>query len=463
MYKRHLLVTTALVSLVAGSAFADGMPSRGLDVTLGGVLDTQLGVRAQGSSKEKNGLVTRGITRNNDELAIDSRAAIWLDAKGKTSNGIRFGAHVGIGTTVTSNNNTAQHYMHRTYGWLEEKDMGKLEFGSNEGAGDAMFLGAGSIATATGGVNGDWWKYLELNTTIAGGGTAAVKAVNFILNPALPLDNDISFQTGVPGGAGIVHSTGTREKSRKITYFTPVFNGFQGGLSYIPDASNIGSFANVPQNSAPLYGEKHGVSAGITWNGKFDKDHKLNLSLTGEWADLQEPTSAAATVKGEDTVAVAIGGTYMWKNELSLAGSFGWLGETGYFKTLTTGSKKVSDAWFATLGAAYEWDKYKVSLTGMISERNKNDAYLISLGAEYYWAPGLMPYAEVTYMNMKQKRDGGTLAGSTISSIGGAPIPEFESSEEIGSISNPNTANTVATTNLKNNGTAFILGTKIKF
>jgi hypothetical protein len=74
----------------------------------------------------------------------------------------------------------------------------------------------------------------------------------------------------------------------------------------------------------------------------------------------------------------------------------------------------------------------------MNSTLNKNTLNLISLGLDYQVAPGLLPYAEVTYFTAKGKN---TYTAPT------AVVPAAT-----------NTAGAY-----KNKGTAFILGTKLMF
>lgn len=427
MNKKVLLTTTALFSLLAGKAFADGMPSshheKGLQVKWGGTVEAQAGFSAQGKKYKK----VLNMSPNHKYVGLDTEAFIYLEAHAKTNSGMCYGAHVGVSPNIKFKTNSAQHYPDKTYIFVEDHGLGRFEVGSNEGAGDMFTVTAGSIAAATGGVNGDWWKYVQTSATTTPG--------DFILNPALPLDNDISVDTS--------HNPAfsNREKSRKITYLSPKFEGFQAGISYIPDVNNTGVFAALPSTDTATNQEHDAVSGGVMWDGDYNKDHKFKVALTGEYGAVRH---VANTTKVRKTTALNLGG--MWKfQEFLGAASFGWLGKTDQFS-----GTKMKNSWFATLGVGMEWDKLLGTLTGMYSERNRNKAWLVSAGLDYTLAPGFLPFAEVTYANLKGKNEGGfnrTFANAT-KDAGTTSVTKYKD--------DPKNSG-------KSTGLAFILGTKVKF
>lgn len=481
---KKLLTTTALVSLLATNAFADGMMEKGLEIKFGGTADAQLGVAAQ-SGKYKRTTVssifntsgaTATLTPNHKDVAFDTEAHIFLEATGRTSQGLKYGAHLGISPTIQFNTNSARRYLSRTYIFMEDKSMGRLELGSNDGAADQMTLGAGSIAAATGGVNGDWFKYIRTAPTTGYG--------NFILNPAMPLENDLY---NVPSAIELIPRDASqptrvtfhdvREKSRKITYISPMYEGFQAGISYIPDvANNAARNPVINTTNTTTFQEHDAISGGISWEGRIQKDHMVKAAIFGEYGKVRRGTSALSGVPLENlgntlttdsigtvplnvrnTEAIGIGGTWHYK-QFAAAASFAWLGKTDDFRE--TNNK---DAWFLTLGLGAEFNKFYGSLTGMYSKKHENDAYAISAGVDYHWAPGLMPYAEVTYVHLDGKNRGGTNIGNgftdtpllSSAASGAAATALIEDSRRTTAFSGENSG--------KSEGVALILGTKIKF
>ena len=436
---KKLLLTTALVSATA--AFADGYTpmAKDFDIKLGGEFDFQAGFRSQ--KKEYTGNTEgldaenqnkRGITANNKSVGFDTTADLYLDARNTTAQGMTYGAHIGIETTTASNRNVDNKHNNTSFMFMEHKDMGRLEAGSNADAANAMSVMGTSNASATGGAAGDWWKYVVLDDVLTRDpvtkkpltyrdGMADPSA--FILSPQISMDSDTL--------AGSIDRN--TEKSRKLTYFTPKYNGFQAGLSYAPDVKNKGSVANLPSTATADLGLEDAFSLGLSWEGKMHKDHALKTSLTGVFGDPKHPNVAGTQVKTEDTKIMSIGAMYTFQDMVSFALSYTDYDKTGLLKSANTGlGTKKGHAWTSGLGLSM--DKFTVSLTGMMSEKNKNKAKLYSLGADYKMAPGLMPYAEITKFDMKQHR----------------------TQDAAGVVTEANPA-------LKNKGTAFILGTKVKF
>ncbi len=429
---KKLLLTTALVSATA--AFADGYTpmAKDFDIKLGGEFDFQAGFRSQKSeyTQDSNTGATnkRGITSNNKSVGFDTTADLYLDARNTTAQGMTYGAHIGIETTTASNRNLDNKHNNTSFMFMEHKDMGRLEAGSSADAANAMSVMGTSNASATGGVAGDWWKYVVLDNVLrdpagasTGVRTGMADPTVFILSPQISMDS-----TGLTIGRNT-------EKARKLTYFTPKYNGFQAGLSYAPDVTNKGSAATLPSTGVANRGLEDAFSAGVSWEGKMQKDHALKASLTGVFGDPKHLNVSGAQVKTEDTKIMSVGAMYTFQDMVSLALSYTDYDKTGLLKSANTGlGTKKGHAYTGGLGLAM--DKFTVSLTGMISEKNKNKAKMYSLGADYKMAPGLMPYAEITSFDMKQHR----------------------TQNGLGVVTESNPA-------LKNKGTAFILGTKVKF
>ncbi len=414
---KRLLLTTALVSMSA--AFADGYApmAKDFDIKLGGDFDFQSGFRSQKKEYTHSGAAGAGnelgITRNNKSVGFDTTANVYLDAKNTTAQGMTYGAHVGIQTTTASNRNVNNHHMNQSYLFVEHKDMGRVEAGSNEDAANAMSITGASVASATGGIAGDWWKYVVLSGS---GATNFATASQFILSPAVSM-NTLPLATG-----GLLGDN--TEQARKLTYYTPKYNGFQLGLSYAPDVRNEASSAVLPQSTAANGGLENAFAAGASWEGKMHKDHALKVAATAVMGKPKYVAGTATSSKVEDTKVYNVGAKYTFQDMVSLA-----LGYTDSGKTNLVKDAGLKKGHAYTGGVSVAMDKFTVSLTSMLSEVNKNKATLYSLGADYKMAPGLMPYAEVTTFDLKQKR--------------------------------ANNATTVA--DKKNKGTAFILGTKVKF
>ena len=385
-----------------------------------------------------------GVTKYNKDVGFDTEGRINVEAKGKTQKGLLYGANIGVDVNVSDsldsevNGKKSSSLMkRRTFVYLEDKDMGRLELGNREGASETMLPTAEGVAVATGGIGGDWYKYVQTSTVprTDGSFTETVTTNNFYMGAGSLLDNGTDMSS-------------TSQKSRKVTYYTPKIKdtGLGFGISYIPDSeNNVGSYPNkktvlgspsVPDAAKGDKGYKNGFVAAIDWQYKINKDNTFKMAVVGERGEL--PKTLKSSFHKAQTVGV--GATHMYK-DFSGVISYNYLGKSGLQKGGTEKVKKNN--YVATLGFAYDIDhKTKVSLTGLMSEKWKNKFYNISLGAQYQLAPGLLPYAEVSFFDMKQKYN--YVSNNGTDSSGG-------------------TAKAAKAAKGKNKGTSFIIGTKVAF
>ncbi len=286
------------------------------------------------------------------------------------------------------------------------------------------------------GFDGDWYNYVALTALING---RNIDNNNNNLN-AIPAPTTYltKYQDDI-----IQDVIGGNEQSRKINYYTPEYNGFQAGLTYTPDARNSGQDnigilgrLNSTENPYTQPAAKNAISGGLSWTGKFEKNQSLKVSVVGETSNTTVTAADKAVGnKYYDAKSVIVGGQYSYE-DFSVAASYGNQGKSGFAKNTTGVGLKGGSFW--TLGAAYVQGPVGASVTYMNSTLNKNTLNLISLGLDYQVAPGLLPYAEVTYFTAKGKN---TYTAPT------AVVP----------------AATNAAGAYKNKGTAFILGTKLMF
>jgi hypothetical protein len=449
--KNILLTTTALATLFAGVASASTahkghaahkhvahkeksmMDNEGLSVSVGGILEGQAAARSQKSeytsantsTSAPGNVYKRGITPGNESIGFNTNAQAYIKAANKTASGTKYGAQVAVATTTATQIQQGQTSFNRTFLYTES-DIGRFEAGSNDSVASTMRTGADSIARATGGIDGDWANYVALNTyvptTYLPANTAVVSS-NFITAPVTALT-----LAGYNGGAV--------ELPRNITYYTPEYNGFQAGLSYTPDNSNYGNNIVNVNSTASGYSPavanttaKNIFSGGLSWKGEFSHKQALKVSAVGETSSTTvTPAQQTAGTSFYDNQSAIFGAEYTY-DDFSVAASYGNQGKSGLQKNTTGVEVKGGSFW--TVGAAYVQDQIGGSVTYMSSELNTNAFNLVSLGLDYQVAPGLLPYFEVSYFTMKQK---------------------------LSIASNNNAASAY-----KNNGTAFILGTKLSF
>ncbi len=348
--KKFLLGTSALIG---AAAFAGSVHAAGPDVSVGGFIDFQAGFSDQDTAFETGANSREAKFRNDTEVHVN--------VEGKADNGLTYGATIELEADVTAADGGEGLNADKTWIYLESS-AGKLELGANAGAEHGLKVDASTIARATGGIDGDWYYFIN-----TGGSTGTT---NFIVTPDLPAQ----------------HAQGAREDANKITYYSPRFSGLQVGVSYTPDEGDVGTAAGW---TGELNGDNENVfGLGANYEGTFS-GVGVQLSATGAFGEQE--------VAGTEDLSAWQGGAVLSYRGFSLAGSYGDWTDSG----LATGTTN-DDQNFWTAGAAYETGPFGLSVTYLDSEAQSNDVTNLSVGADYQLAPGLSPYIEVSFFDLDE-------------------------------------------------------------
>jgi hypothetical protein len=129
---------------------------------------------------------------------------------------------------------------------------------------------------------------------------------------------------------------------------------------------------------------EHVVSAALAYEHEFD-GLGVAAALVGESGENEDAFS-------KDLAAWHLGGSLSYEG-FSLAGSYGDWGDSG----MAVGTDSNSGFW--TLGGAYAWGEAGASINYLSSDLGDNAYHALTAGADYVVAPGLVPYAEVTFFD----------------------------------------------------------------
>lgn len=383
--KKILLTTTAMGLFAASAALAEG-PT----VTVGGYADVQYGVADQENVYSNQG---GGNTAYASDTHSRTDTFITFKVDGKTDAGLGYGAFIELNADTTRNDTSAaDNNAERTYIYVES-GFGRVEAGANGDAGNALRVDASTIASATGGIGGDFYKYVDIsNSQDAAGG-------EYLVLPGLLSANGLPGEAN--GNANDTHSD--RANANKISYYTPRIQGLQAGVSYTPDQQERGSATGfAAANTAGNAGQFENVwNLGVNYEGQYN-DFGFAVSAVGEAGDAKEDATTPLT-NFDDLRSYALGASVSFAGA-KVAGSYGNAPEFG--QNAAFGSEL--DYW--TLGAAYEFGPFGTSITYMESvvenstgtasatgTRSDKEFNSLSLGADYKLAPGLVPYVEVTF------------------------------------------------------------------
>ena len=415
--KKILLATTALTAFAAGAALAEG-PA----VSVGGYIDTQVGIadqKAQYSKQSTNSNVRLHDT-SDEHVRTDSRVDVKV--KGQADNGLGYGGVVTVvaeQSAAKADDGSDNMSAEKTFVFVES-GLGRVELGSNNGASQTLKVDASKIARATGGINGDFYKFVNLGGTNTTGASTMTRK-KFIVTPdlptvALPGSRTRTFE-GSTAAAG--REELATEYANKITYYSPRISGVQVGASYIPNLGERG-------NSNGFKGDY--VKAAATGNGPSTTDElaqygrnawTIGLNYEGEFQGVGVKASAV-TEQGGKTQKVTHADTTAYDDikayELGLNLNYAGFTVGGSWATIQElGRVAIADdsARFWTAGAGYEFGPFAASVTYLNSSAEndvesavagdqttiRNKFRNVSVGADYKLAPGLVPYVEVSFFD----------------------------------------------------------------
>lgn len=355
--KKILLATTGLVgaALVAGAASAE-TPK----VTLGGYADFQAGY----TSDDFDG----GAGRDTRSTGFRNDNEITIHVDGKTDAGLGYGAVVDLEADINDDVDGSGTNASRTFTYLES-GWGRVELGGNKDAAANLRVDASTLAVATGGINGAWTYFVN---PVAAGGVPSTTGVPFITTSKLVAEH------------GNVFSAGAEDtfNATKVTYYTPRYYGFQAGASYTPDLGDRGQ-GGAGFRAKDTFGNVWDLA--LNYENQFTNGVKLAASGAYEYGE--------SDVTGVEDIGAWNIGALVGYQGFSLAGSYGDWSDSG--------NAAGNDADYWTLGAGYEAGPFGLSATYLDSTLETaagDDKFSnIVLGADYKLAPGLTPYAEVSF------------------------------------------------------------------
>jgi hypothetical protein len=400
---KTLLTSVSLLAVLLSShtSSADHVVARAdnLKITVGADVNMQGGYQPKSKTKVNtrildasaaSGKVIKiGPSANNNDLAFVTSASAFLGAENKTKSDLVYGVQVGLFTT-TNGDFPSKDHLGRTYVYFQRDDFGKFEIGTKRGASTSMAIDGDDATAGTGAFNGDWSHYLSLTS---------YEGPNY--DKYLTNDQNFSDSTRLIIKDNNADSSND-EGCRKVTYYTPKYEGFQLGFSFIPDEANRGGNAEKESpfvKTGPTGNLKNAIMASVSYEKQIDAKQKLKVALVGEtgrfvrsYQDVLENNKYP-----NQPVAFAIGAQYDY-DKFSIAGSFGDKGRLKYPK-----QPKLKDSIFYNIGLGYQCtEKIKTSIAYFHSD-NRNTVDIFSVGAHYNWLSGVQPYAEFNYLIAHQK------------------------------------------------------------
>ena len=193
--------------------------------------------------------------------------------------------------------------------------------------------------------------------------------------------------------------------SQKIVYFSPVFAGFQIGLSYVPSSDKetqvdgVGPHLGMPTNVDGT--SRHNVSVYGLYNYEAE-DWWLQLGAGGSWEGNVEQTAGPDREESDFYQA----GVLVGIGAFSFGASFNYFNDDDLFSATLENGAVVADRWVLGVGASYTMDVWTFGIGYSINEADIENAggadsefslQRAVLTANYALGPGIDLDAEIGY------------------------------------------------------------------
>lgn len=346
--KKVLLTTAALAAISVVPARAD---EPALQLGLGGYVSGYAVYTDQDTAA--------GDSRREFDFRKDTE--VHLNGEVALDNGITAGAHLELLTDRVDATTTEESYLYLSSSW------GRVNFGEEDGAAYLLQVAAPSADDKIDGIRPDidTFDYVALS----------------------------SAATGVGVGFGTLdYAQDVTGYTNKFTYITPVFNGFQAGVSLTPSLSEGDQDALDAVTSDDDAGDfENAWEIAGRYEGTFEAiDVALGAGYTH--ASTERDAAGSAAVGTDDLNVWNIGANIGW-------GAFG-IGAAYLKSNNGIDTDGDTDTWVA--GVDYTTGPYKLGLSYLNAEAERNAANALdggltddveierwTAGAIYEWGPGM--------------------------------------------------------------------------
>ena len=301
-------------------------------------------------------------------------------------NDLKYGAMIKLNANTSKSKkeiftNSKSNFAEQNMIYLEN-GYGRIEIGSYTGISNAMKINASTLASATGGINGDsqyyWSKPIFPN----------LKNIMFLRTPNLPT-NELNT-VGING----VNAT-------KINYYTPEFSGFRAGISYTPNSKIYGKIEptnNVCESECKSEdGFKNIIETGLSYTGEVN-NIGIKLSAVSEFGKNKKSTN-------KNLNAWDIGMNISYQGVI-IGVSYGSWNKYNVLKAYNDQYAKTN---YWTAGIGYEYGPISTSIThlqskmGITANNKANTLRNTVFGIDYKIASGLLSYLECASFKTKDK------------------------------------------------------------
>lgn len=350
--KKQLLCTSALViGAMAAPAIAQEW-----DLDVHGYFNQHVGY-ASNDFDAGNAWGVNYDDGDYDEAVVFTNAEIHFTPSITLDNGLTFGVNVQLEANNTGGDDIDESYM-----YISGERFGKLIIGSENSAGYLMMVGAPSVTS------------MAINSP----SVSAFVPFSFMRDPFTGRDTfnfrraAISSYTEVYGNNDV----------KRITYFTPSFNGFMLGVSYAPSAT---AWTSGSGNNG-VFDRKQSLNDVVDFGASYNQSFGMSeVSIAARYGFANWGSDIDKAVPNSDNPETwGVGAQYSY-NGFTIGGS--------YAENDNGGLRPDENGW--SLGVTYaapnNWSFEASTYQGKVEYKNMRDAkyQAYKIGASYEVGPGV--------------------------------------------------------------------------
>jgi hypothetical protein len=360
--KSKLLATSALVAagLWGMADVAQAQKVAPITAVVGGYHEQTFGY----ASNEDNVLGGNLTAANSKPTGFQQKSdsEIWFGGRTTLANGITIGFDVQLEANSRASDQIDESYL------FVDGAFGRFVMGSENAADYIMHYAAPGAGKAYGPLESSAVDWITRPANVAFLDTTAQKLV----------DATSQSDTGSTNG-GL--SAGIGNDQQRITYYTPRFFGFQGGISFTPsNGEDTTAFAPVDKNTVRTY----------AWHGAVNYVNTFGAFMVAASAGLSYWPSADGAASGsaldDDIVDYSVG--------LNLG--FAGFVVGGAYRRYDAGDASINDGWAANIGVTYTTGPFAIGLSyhhsnteGSTSTDGSDKVDQVLASAAYTLGPGV--------------------------------------------------------------------------
>lgn len=274
--KKVLLSSAAIIGLASMSTPAAAQ----VQLELGGYFK---GYGAYVSQDEDPDNVATAADDSREINNFDIIRATEVHFSGETTldNGLTVGAHIETEADGGDGFEVEESYVYFSGGW------GRVNFGAEDGAQYLLQVEAPSADSNIDGLR-QLVNPVNYDVLTAGGEATILSNANFIANMG-----------NIANGAVLDYAADATGYNDKITYLSPIVNGFQAGVSYTPDNGYANSFQVGYDDVIDTYGDAY--EAGLRYEGQFNN---IGLILGAGYTHVNLEDKGSTVFGGANAVIV---------------------------------------------------------------------------------------------------------------------------------------------------------------